>query len=236
MKQTAIKKHFSILLIAALLISLMAPVANVKADGPVPTDELCDLVKQKKATFVMNDPDTLYLADSSVTSAKSSNSSVIKIRKSKDIDPDTDKSVTEWYAEVKKTGKTTITLKKKNGKVQKCKVTVIKYKNPFKEVKAGNSKVVMEKGSGYYIEKWTKNLAKSGKKYKVSVKLKSGYKLKKIETVRYNAKGNLVYKTVKNNAKAKLSSDMQLRITYKDKKSGKTVHYRLTYLPFASSY
>ena len=108
--------------------------------------------------------------DAKVTSVKSSNSKVIKVRKNK-YDGDT------WFsADFKKVGKSTLTIKYKkpdgSSSTMKKTITVKKYPNQIKSLKVNGKKVkISENKYGFYVEKCKKTSVK------VKVSLKKGWKV-----------------------------------------------------------
>lgn len=136
------------------------------------------------------------------------------------------------FLQLKKKGsaKLTITVKK-SGKTTKYKATVktLKYSNPFKSFKVG-SKSVTSKFKKTMIAYYKNKL---NSKQKISIKVKSGKKIKKIEYNAYNFETEeTIEKTLKNNSSVKLIKDNQdwaesIWVTVYDSKTKTTSYFSI---------
>ena len=96
------------------------------------------------------------------------------------------------------------------------KVTLLKYKNPFKKLKIGKKNFAK-----YFKKKLQPNIKlKKAAKAKIKVKLKKGFKLGEIYTSHAKKNGSLNNKIVKNGSKIKISTkDFVQIIVYNKKKT-----------------
>lgn len=118
----------------------------------------------------------------------------------------------EIYFTPKKVGKTTVTFQVKNGKkVQKftTKVIVKKYSNPIKSFKIGKTQYASKFKRTNFIE------PKKGATGKLSIKLKSGWKIK---SIRHHRAKDCRDVKVKNNKKMRLRDGDSLIVTVYNKK------------------
>ena len=100
-----------------------------------------------------------------------------------------------------KAGKAKLTIKNKSTKkTYKCQVRVVKQQNPFKTFKVGKMNCAKDYND-YSFAFPAKDLTK-GKQYKVNIKAKKGWKLKKITYVTQKEGSKKVHKkTIKNKGK-----------------------------------
>lgn len=112
--------------------------------------------------------------------------------------------------EIKKKGTTKLTIKIKKGsstKTYKSTLKVVAYKNPIKKIKIGDSVITSKFNKATYCEYTNKET-----KEKVSIKAKSGWKVKKIEHG-YWSGDDYKIKTVKNFSNVKWTGDDALYVT-----------------------
>ena len=134
-------------------------------------------------------------------------------------------------ASAKKPGKATLTIKVKKGnktKTYKIKVKVKKRVNPFKSFKVGKIKATSKFKRDQLVDV---NVANNSKK-KISIKLKSGYKLKKIVCTTWNPdNGEGKEKTIKNNSTITAKEDLtNLYIRIYDSKTKTTFAYYVNFI------
>ena len=197
MNSKTIKRAGILLAAMIVILSIIMMIQTSMAHA----DSMTEKKFAKKVTVTTNDY-FVYLNMGSKTKsshkvkASSSKKSVIK----------TEVYEGDVYLTVKKTGTATVTIKNKSThKTYKCTVKVVKYKNPFKVFRFAG-KNVTKKFKTYHMGSTTVKKAKA----KLSIKPKSGWKIKKIiySRSKYNSKKDKYVghkKAIRNNKTIKVS-------------------------------
>ena len=180
MKKTMVKRVMAPLMAVAVMVSMIAVPQHAKADG---VENLQQINYGKKATLYLTDPGDYVLINMGKKGINAKNITVRSSNKkvlTNDKDLKTVKNGKKLYSivRVKKPGKTSLTIKvkKKNSvKKYKCKLTVKKYKSPMKKVKLEGKDL-----TGQFRKDTFASYKRVGEKGKISMKLKKGWKVKKI--------------------------------------------------------
>ncbi len=179
----------------------------------------------KKITLYANPKSDSYYTIKMGKRLKGADSVKVKTSKKKVLAPEYYEGDTDLLVNAKKAGKAKLTITvKKGGKTEtyKINVTVEKGKNPFKSFKIGKKNLTSEfKNSAFCNYK-----VKSSSKQKISIKLQSGMKIKKMLFHYYDPKADSdANKTIKNNSSIKLRGDAAIILNIYDKKSKVTFTY-----------
>jgi putative transposon-encoded protein len=133
------------------------------------------------------DKNSVFGVEGKVKSVKSSKSSVLKVQKVP-VYYDNGKKATQYYVDARKTGKAKLTIKftdpKGKSHTLKKTITVKKYPNEIKSLKVNGKKVNVKKNKYFFTKKT------SSTSVKVKMALKSGWKIKSVESWKYKKSGN----------------------------------------------
>ena len=223
MKKKMLKRIVAPLMAFAVVVSMIAVPQQAKADS---IGDQQEIKYGKKSTFYLTAPGDYVLINmgkkgvkAKDITVKSSNKKVLV--KDKDFGTVADGKKLYPVVRVKKPGKTVLTIKvkkKHSVKKYKCRLTVKKYKSPMKKVTLEGKSLTAQFKDGTFASH-----KRVGSKGKISIKVKKGWKVKKIDYHYYNSKGSARTKKVKNNSTVKLQDGASFNYVLYNKKQNSLI-------------
>ena len=210
-------------MMSAVIMAAGFSVSDVYADSdvsPIPKEVKCYYYPELKSTTETANAVFLIFGDEyklNLKKSKSSNPKVAVIR--------TDEYIGNYFAVVRRAGKTTLNVYAKNtegGDYQKYKIRInaVKYTDPVNKFKVGRNDYSSQyKKSG--IGETTKRI-----KGKLSITPKKGWTLKKVYAENYDGK----VKKLKNRKYVSLNDEWTLKAEFRNNRSGKIMEVSLVQL------